>query len=237
MQKPNPIDPLADLVLERLRRRPESAEVVLGGYFALQHYVNYRKTHDIDAWWKNRANPVAEAAIREVMQAVAVDEGLRYAERKFGETVSFELLEPEGKKLSFQIATRSIEIGPPQQSPWSPILLESLRDNIGSKMNALVNRGAPRDFTDIQMAVRSGLVTPQDCWGLWQEKNPGEPIDPARQKVLLHLSGLEQRRPLDTIPDPAIREQAQHTREWIRGHIIGPDFGQNRPRDLEREMG
>ena len=37
----------------------------------LQHYLDYRKTHDIDAWWRDRASSRAEAAIRSAMQSVA----------------------------------------------------------------------------------------------------------------------------------------------------------------------
>ena len=40
-------------------------------------------------------------------------------------------------------------------------------------MNALVNRGAPRDFLDIHAVVEADLLTPARCWELWQAKNPG----------------------------------------------------------------
>src|SRR5438105_4699622 len=86
-QKPRQIDPLADRVLECLAAMPEAAEIVIGGYLALQHYVDYRRTHDIDAWWRTRASPAAESAIRAAMQRVAAERGDELRERRFGETV------------------------------------------------------------------------------------------------------------------------------------------------------
>jgi hypothetical protein len=70
MQKPTQLDPLAETILDRLRLRPESAEIVLGGYFGLHHYLAYRKTHDIDAWWRGGPSRETAQAIREVMQEI-----------------------------------------------------------------------------------------------------------------------------------------------------------------------
>ncbi|MEK7730970.1 MAG: hypothetical protein AAB363_03855, partial [Planctomycetota bacterium] len=69
--KPLNLDPLADRVLNSLAARPEGAEIVLGGYFALQHYAGYRSTHDIDAWWRTQPSATTEAAIRTVMEEIA----------------------------------------------------------------------------------------------------------------------------------------------------------------------
>jgi hypothetical protein len=60
MNKPVTIDVRAEKVLALLAGKLEAGEIVLGGYFALQHYADYRRTHDIDAWWKTRASPAAE---------------------------------------------------------------------------------------------------------------------------------------------------------------------------------
>lgn len=49
-----------------------------------------------------------------------------------------------------------------------PILIETVRDNVASKMNALVDRGAPRDFLDIRAVIVKGLVSVEECWALWQ---------------------------------------------------------------------
>jgi len=221
MNKPETLDPLADRVLRELATRPEAAEIVLGGYVALQHHVDYRRTHDIDAWWRGRASQAAETAITAAMQKVADDEGLQVRQRRFGDTLSVEFIRLGRKHFSFQISVRSVSLEPPVTSAWPPILIETLADNIGSKMNALVDRGAPRDFLDVKTVVQRGLVQAAECWQLWSKKNPHERVESGKQKVLLHLSMLEMRRPLAMISDSAEREHARLTREWFRGQFLG----------------
>ncbi len=46
------------------------------------------------------------------------------------------------------------------ESAWAPIKIKTLRDNVGAKMNALVGRGAPRDFIDIAAAI--ARLTPEE---------------------------------------------------------------------------
>jgi hypothetical protein len=215
-------DPLAESILAELALRPGSEQVVLGGYFVLRSYIDYRSTHDIDAWWKTRADITTEAAIRHAMKTVADAKGLLLNERRFGETVSFELSNKKTKVFSFQIAVRSVELEPPQPSAWPPILIETLVDNVASKMNALVDRGSPRDFMDIYQVNSAGLTRQATCWELWGRKNPGESSLPAKQKVLMHLAALEQRRPLNSIVDAGERERASAVRRWFRGEFCQP---------------
>lgn len=220
MNKPLCLDPRADRALSLLAGRPEAAEIVLGGYFALQHYTNYRRTYDIDAWWKTRAVAASEQAIREAMEQVAAEERSELRERRFGDTLSFELVRAGKKEFSFQIAVRTIGLEEPITSPWPPVLIETVVDNLASKMNALVNRGAPRDFTDIKHAVEEGLITIPGAWDLWSRKNLGEDLESAKQKTLLHLEGLEGRRPLEAIRDIAERERARTTRAWFKQEFL-----------------
>ena len=222
MQKPATIDPIADEILRQLSEKPEAAEIVLGGYFALSHYVDYRQTHDIDAWWKGRASPAAEKDICDSMHAVCAARGFELRKRRFGETVSFEMCRGGRKEFSFQIAIRSVSLETPSASPWPPVLIETLADNVGSKMNALVDRGAPRDFLDIRQIVTACLLSASDAWALWSAKNPSQDIQAARQKVLLHLSALESRRPLASIPNQADRELASQNRQWFREEFLTP---------------
>ena len=222
MTRPILLDPRAERVLTLLSSKPEAAEIVLGGYFALQHYADYRRTHDIDAWWKGRADPATERAIREAMRRLADDEAGEIRERRFGETVSYELVQAGVRVFSFQIAVRSIGLEDPVASAWPPVLIETLADNLASKMNALVDRGAPRDFTDIKHVIDEGLVTVLGVWDLWSRKNPGERLEAAKQKLLLNLAGLESRRPLGSIQDSAERMRAEGTREWFRREFATP---------------
>lgn len=218
--KPQGLDPLVERVLAALSAHPEAGEIVLGGYLVLQHYADYRRSHDVHAWWRTRASVAAQSAIRSAMQQVAAEEGSELRERRFGDTFSFELSRGGKKYFSFQIAVRSVELEPPQVSAWPPILIESLHDNLGAKMNALVERGSPRDFADIRQAVAVGLVTVSECWELWARKNPGGLVETARQKVLLHLVALEGRRPLNSISEPASRQVAQATRDWFKREFL-----------------
>lgn len=219
--KPRNLDPLADRILDRLAARPESAEIVLGGYFALQHYADYRSKHDIDAWWRTRPSATNEADIRVVMEEITAAEGYELHERRFGETISFEMYRDGKKRFSFPIAVRSVELEPPGSSPWPPILLETIHDNIGAKMNALVGRGAARDFLDIAHLVQAKLTTPAECWTFWSKKNPGGAIESAKSKVAFHLMTMKSRRPLDSIQNPIERAKAQQTREWFRREFLG----------------
>ncbi len=222
MKKPATIDPRAEKVLRLLAGKPEAGEIVLGGYFALQHYSDYRRTNDIHAWWKTRAVASSELMIRDAMQQLADEEGASLRERKFGDTVSFELVAKGRKVFSFQIAVRSISLEEPAVSTWPPLLIETLNDNIASKMSALVDRGAPRDFTDVRHLVVEGLMTCQGAWELWTRKNPGGSVQAAKQKVLLHLVGLESRRPLESILDGSERERARLTRDWFKQEFLKP---------------
>src|SRR5205085_6108341 len=103
---------------------------------------------------------------------------------------------------------------------WPPIQIETLADNIGSKMNALVDRGAPRDFLDIRAIVQQGLMAASQCWDFWARKNSGQDLTAAKQKVLLHLDALEARRPLESIKSPDERRHMQATREWFRRDFL-----------------
>lgn len=220
MRRPAAVHPWADDILTRLASHEASGEIVLGGYFALQQYLPYRETADIDAWWRTRSQPATVAAIRSALQSFAADHGCELFERSFGETESFELLLDGRKAYSFQIAVRTVELDQPETSLWPPILIETLRDNIDSKMNALVDRGAPRDFLDVEQAVRAGLLTVQDCWNFWSLKNPHAAPGTGRQKALLHLAALELRRPLASINDPEERLAAERRRLWFRQEFL-----------------
>lgn len=219
--KPRNLDPLAEKVLESLAGRVEAAEIVLGGYFALQHYAAYRSTHDIDAWWRTQPSAATENVIAEVMRNVAASTDHELRERRFGETISFELYKDGRKRFSFQIAVRSVELEPPVLSAWPPVLIETVRDNLGAKMNALVDRGAARDFVDIAHLIQAKLTTPAECWTLWSRKNPGGSLDAAKSKVAFHLMTMKSRRPLDSIQNPVEREKARETREWFRREFLG----------------
>ena len=123
--------------------------------------------------------------------------------------------------IYFQIARRSAIIKQPIESPWHPVTLDAFDDLVASKMTALIDRGAPRDFVDIYEICNKELVTISRCWKLWQEREIKRGIsDPDQQTgceaVLLHLSRIERSRPIEKIVDSDQRDQANKVRMWYK---------------------
>ncbi len=226
-QGPIPVRPatlpeLADLILTRLALDALSSEIVIGGGIALKHYADFRPTQDLDAWWRERRLDGVASCIQAAIEEVSEAKQLTTKHRQWGGTDSFDLHESTGKRVfSFQIAERDVTLDSPLSSEWPPIKLESLRDTIGSKMNALVNRGAPRDFLDIFEVVQRNLGTAEDCWHLWEMKNPDTDRGQAMVDVLAYLERIIQRRPMGALPEPE-REQASHVRAWFATDFCQP---------------
>lgn len=230
-RRPGNLDPLGVEILEELRKDPNADRIILGGNTALQHYLEFRPSHDIDAWWSDVPTNDAKHAIHVAINTVAVRHGYRFRERAWGDTLSYEIQAPAREEtiFSFQIAIRDVHLDPPVESSWPPIKIETFRDNLGAKMNALVDRGAPRDFVDIYEVVKANLATTQDCWLLWQQKNPKGNVQEARRKALHNLMQLEARMPTATIPPPQ-RAVATERREFFRSTFL-------RERENEAEHG
>jgi hypothetical protein len=214
-RKPEHPDPFAVAFLERLQDRPEAEQFVLGGGFALKHYLDYRSTADIDAWWRSGLDAGALNAAREAFADVAHRFGYSVRERATGAMTSIEAVDGNRKVFSFQVAVRDIELEQPLRSPWGRFPIETADDNIAAKMNALVNRGAPRDFRDIREIVRAGIASVDRCWHLWAAKNLGRDAGEARREVQRLLAGIEARRPLGLLK-PDERESALDLRRWFR---------------------
>ncbi len=210
--------------MQELARLIASDNIVIGGGIALKHYVDHRPTQDIDAWWKSAREENDLNLVREAMKRTAKAHNLSLREKRFGATDSIELVDDKSRKVfSFQIAVRDKALDEPIDSAWPPLKIETLRDNIGSKMNALVQRGAPRDFVDIYELVASGLTTATECWELWAMKNDEANIESAKALVAAHLRRLEGRRPLDSILNDAERSKAGLVRRWFSDAFLRID--------------
>jgi predicted nucleotidyltransferase component of viral defense system len=126
--------------------------------------------------------------------------------------------------FSFQVAIRSAQIEPVTTAPWVDISLDSLTDLVASKMVALVERGAPRDFRDIYTLCQRGQVTARECWRLWRERQQlaGSDPDPHRARLAIetHLSRIAQHRPLTDIAEPAQRAAAASLRCWFSQEFL-----------------
>ncbi|NCC36326.1 MAG: hypothetical protein EOM24_30590 [Chloroflexia bacterium] len=210
----------ADVCLHALVERNLGDKISLGGAFGLLHYLDYRPTFDVDAWWtENASTRDKEQVVDAIMAALIVYGQVR--RRAFGDVISIELETADKKKtFSFQIAERSAQLLPSILAPWTAVLLDSLSDLIASKMNALIQRGAPRDFRDIYAACQSQLTTPQECWQLWQQRQQlaGDDADLEQAKTAIngHLERIELYRPLAQINNAEQQQQAAQVRRWYR---------------------
>ncbi len=213
---PRRLNVLAREILDELFAQPAAAALILGGGVALQHYCEYRDTRDIDAWWATMPTFEAEQLVTAVMDKVAKRHGYTLHVRNWGETQSYELQAENQTIFSFQIAVRSVTLEPSLASAWPPLRIETLLDNLGAKMNALVGRGAPRDFLDIYTVAERGLTTVEELWVAWCRKNASKELAEGYVNVLRRLYELEARRPLDSISDSEERARADKLRTWVR---------------------
>lgn len=197
--------------------------ISVGGGLGLLHYLDYRTTHDVDAWWTDAATPVVRAEAIRVLEMTLAPYG-QIKTRTWGDVVSVELAVEGQTVFSFQIAARNAQLEPSGKLPWVDVGLDSLPDLVASKMMALIERGAPRDFRDIHAVCQAGLVTPEQCWILWrrQQQLAGSDTDQARARLAIetHLTRIEQHRPLSRIEDAPARAQAERVRHWFREEFL-----------------
>ena len=217
-KRPANISEFGSACLRALATGALGERLSLGGAFGLSHYLEYRPTHDIDAWW---VQPVSTEQRHSIV--MLLEEALKvFGEvrtRSWGDVVSVELRQEGRTVFSFQIADRSAEIHASAPSPWpGGIRLDSLEDLIAGKMVALVERGNPRDFRDVYTLCREGLTDTGRCWDLWQKRQDlsGENTDRTRAALAVrtHLARIEQARPLERL-EPSERQKAELLRTWF----------------------
>lgn len=221
--RPEHLSGYAETTLRRVADAGLGKAISLGGALGLQHYLEFRRTHDVDAWWAASIGPGERAeVVRLVEEALAAEGEVRT--RRWGEVVSVELRVNGRKVFSFQVADRSAQLEPTTVLPWTEVDLDSLVDLIASKMVALVERGAPRDFLDIYTLCQAGATTPADCWRLWRQRQrqAGSDTDPhrARLAVETQLTRIALHRPLDRIADPGERAESQRVRTWVETELL-----------------
>lgn len=222
-KKPTHIPDYAEICLNALVDHNLGQKISLGGAFALLHYLDYRPTNDVDAWWDVAASPQErEQVIERIANALQTQGDVR--QRRWGSVVSIELLKGKRKIFSFQIAERSALLHDVQSAEWIGVQMDSFEDLIASKMVALVERGAPRDFRDIYAVCQAGFASVGGCWQLWRKRQELADSDPDLARgslaVQTHLKRIETQRPLANIPDKAQREQAEQTRIWFKREFI-----------------
>ena len=226
-RKPSHLDPRAERLLEWLGAQPWAGCVVLGGGVALKHYLDYRSTKDCDAWWGD-ATPSAlkETVLAEIANALEQQNpGCKLRRDNWGEVQSLAVMEAGEAVFAFQIAERTRQLEPYLVSAWGEVLLESLTDNVASKMAALVDRGLGRDFSDIRHLHEQLGWQPAEFWQLWQRRFPGRSVADAQAKARLKLEALMRSRPLEKVQPPSARTALAAARVWFLNDLLTHDSG------------
>jgi hypothetical protein len=221
--RPSHIPDYAELCLHTLVNNGLNDKISLRGAFGLLHYLEYRPTHDVDAWWIQSATSRDKEQVTQVLEEALGPYGA-VRSRTWGDVVSIELVQGETVVFSFQIAQRSAQLEPSVSAVWIDVPLDSFPDLVASKMVALVERGAPRDFRDIYALCQNGLTTPEQCWQLWQQRQKlaGSDTDTyrARLAVETHLTRITLHRPVNQISDPGQRAEAEQVRTWFEEEFL-----------------
>ncbi len=211
----NSLPPLARSILELLGQQEGARDLEIGGGVALWHYSPHRSTNDIDAWWLVESDR-ARVAIQQTMEQVSAQNGLELSHRSQSGYDSWDL-KREGKTVfAFQVARKSQRVEAPGPVHWGQLRMETLRENLANKMNALIQRGAPRDIVDVAIVLKSGMLTAADCWSLLVKKRPDLSVLTAQANILKVLNALEARKPLGSIADSQERTFAAANRATIR---------------------
>jgi len=221
--QPSHLSPYARACLDALVKAGLASHISLGGALGLFHYFDYRPTHDVDAWWSDSLTEKERQAVVQVLETVLASFG-KVRIRSWGDVDSLEL-QQEGKTVfSFQIARRSTHLEEPISAGWIDIPLDSLADLAASKMTALVERGAPRDFLDIYTLCQAGVLRTDECWALWRRRQTlaGSDADVSRARLAIetHLERIALHRPLENITDLEEREQARQVRDWYLNEFL-----------------
>lgn len=222
-RRPTHMPDYAEACLQALAANGLGEKISLGGAFGLLHYLDYRPTRDVDAWWVPSATVEDRRRVVRVVEATLRPFG-QVKTRAWGDVISIELMRQGKTVFSFQIARRSAQLEPSTPAPWTNMLLDSFPDLVAGKMVALVERGAPRDLRDIHALCQAGLTTPQECWELWRRRQQLASSDTnsarARLAVETHLARIAQHRPLREITDPTKRAEAEQVRSWFAQEFL-----------------
>ena len=222
-RRPANIPGYAEACLQALVASGLNDKISLGGAFGLLHYLDYRPTHDVDAWWDASATSQEKEQVVKIIETALGRYG-QVRKRAWGDVVSIELVREDQPVFSFQIAQRAAQLQPSVSATWIDVALDSFPDLVASKMVALVERGAPRDFRDIHALCHASLTTSEQCWGVWRQRQQlvGSDTDTHRVRLAIetHLARIELHRPLDEISDLDQKAEAELVRSWFRKEFL-----------------
>ena len=216
--QPSHLSPFALACLNALVKSNLAGCVSLGGALGLFHYLDYRSTHDVDAWWSDSVTEAQRLAVVQMLETTLSAFG-SVRVRSWGDVDSVELHQGGKTVFGFQVARRSARLEESVSARWIDVPLDSLADLVASKMVALVERGAPRDFLDIFTICQATLFTITECWALWRRRQTlsGSDVDMERASLAIetHLERIALHRPLNKIEEAQQREQARQVRDWF----------------------
>ncbi|MDA2936741.1 nucleotidyl transferase AbiEii/AbiGii toxin family protein [Acidobacteria bacterium AH-259-A15] len=222
-EKPTYLPDYSEACLQALVEQGLADRISLGGALGLLHYLDYRPTRDVDAWWQEHVTAEDQRRVIQVIESVLRSAG-PIRTRAWGDVVSIELQDRGRTIFSFQIARRSVVLDSPTNAPWIEVPLDSFADLVAGKMTALVERGAPRDFRDIYALCQAGLTTVHECWALWQKRQELAGSDADRRRARLavetHLARITRHRSLAGISDPEQRAEAAQLRAWFQKEFL-----------------
>ncbi len=222
-RRPTHLPNYTETCLEALVTHHLGNKISVGGALGLLHYLDYRSTHDVDAWWEATTTTSEREQVIAVITSTLQSFG-DVNQRTWGDVVSIELSIERKVVFSFQIAQRSAQLNPSTFLPWVDVQLDSFPDLVASKMVALVERGTPRDFRDIYALCQADLTTPVQCWQWWQKRQnlAGSDTDThrARLAVETHLTRIALHRPLAEIKDKAQQTAAEQLRNWFTTEFL-----------------
>jgi hypothetical protein len=221
---PLSLSPIARACLQRIAERGHGGLVSIGGAIGLSYYFEYRTTADVDAWWEEEAGKAQRDQLLKAIEEVLAEYG-NVRRRSWGDVTSVELLQKGAVVFSFQVARRSVRLQATEAAPWPEGLrVDSFEDLAAAKMEALVARGAPRDFRDIYTLCREGITNPEELWALWARRRTAAREDTddfqAALAVRTHLERIERTRPLARIAKAAEREAASELRAWFKESFL-----------------
>jgi hypothetical protein len=221
--QPSQVSPYARACLDALLEADLAKRISIGGALGLFHYIDYRSTHDVDAWWVGSLTEKQKQEVAKVLESTLSAFGSVNI-RIWGDVISIELSRDGKTVFSFQIAARTARLEQPISAGWIDVPLDSLSDLAASKMVALVERGAPRDFLDIYTLCQSELLSINECWLLWCRRQilAGSDVDLTRARLAIetHLERISLHRPLEGIADLGQRQHASQLREWFLSDFL-----------------
>ncbi|MGA2975626.1 MAG: hypothetical protein ABSF77_09985 [Spirochaetia bacterium] len=87
---PQSISPYARLCFDAIAAKGLGRFLSIGGGFGLAHYMEYRDTHDIDAWWREPASEDTRARVIQTVVEALRSHG-RVRTRSWGDVTSVKL--------------------------------------------------------------------------------------------------------------------------------------------------